>query len=276
MDPIAFKIGGFAIYWYGVLVAGGFLAGLWTASRRSVFDGLDGKAVSDLGVWIIVGALIGARVLYVVTEWAEYSDKSFLEWIDFRSGGLVFYGGFIGGATSVILYILIKGSQPLWKIADALAPSIPLGHALGRLGCLMYGCCFGSICDHSWAVQFPFGSHAHNIHNSLGLLSSEATHSLHVHPSQIYSAFLNFSLYCGLAWLYRRKRFDGQVFGLYLISYSIIRFNVEFFRGDYQLEQMWFGWIKPGQQLSLILLPVGLVLLIFLWRRKAVKPVLKA
>ena len=267
MDPIAFKIGGFAIYWYGILVAGGFLAGLWTASRRSVFDGLDGKVVSDLGVWIIIGALVGARALYVATEWGEYSDKPFSEWVNFRSGGLVFYGGFIGGGIAVVLYIVIQGSQPLWKIADALAPSIPLGHALGRLGCLMYGCCFGATCDLPWAVQFPFGSPAHGVHNSLGLLSNDTTQSLHVHPSQVYAAFLNFSLYCGLAWLYRRKRFDGHVFGLYLITYSIIRFSVEFFRGDYQLEQMWFGWVKPGQQLSLILLPLGVVLLVFLWRR---------
>ena len=68
MDPIAFKIGGFAIYWYGIFVAGGFLVGLWTASRRSFFDGLDGKVVSDLGIWIIIGALIGSRALYVFTE----------------------------------------------------------------------------------------------------------------------------------------------------------------------------------------------------------------
>ena len=143
----------------------------------------------------IIGALIGSRALYVFTEWGEFSDKSVSEWINFRSGGLVFYGGFIGGAIAVILYILIQGSQPLWKIADALAPSIPLGHALGRLGCLMYGCCFGATCDFPWAVQFPFGSPAHSVHNSAGLLTVNASHSLHVHPSQIYAALLNFLIY---------------------------------------------------------------------------------
>jgi phosphatidylglycerol:prolipoprotein diacylglycerol transferase len=265
MDPIAFKIGGFAIYWYGIFVAAGFLVGLWTASRRAFFDGLDGKVVSDLGIWIIIGALIGSRALYVFTEWGEFSDKSVSEWINFRSGGLVFYGGFIGGAIAVILYILIQGSQPLWKIADALAPSIPLGHALGRLGCLMYGCCFGATCDFPWAIQFPFGSPAHSVHNSAGLLTASASHSLHVHPSQVYAALLNFLIYFALAWLYRRKIFDGQVFGVYLVAYSINRFILEFFRGDYQLEQMWFGWIKPGQKLSLILLPLGLAFLFFLW-----------
>ena len=162
MDPIAFKIGGFAIYWYGILVAGGFLIGLWTASRRAARDGIDGKVVSDLGVWIIIAALLGSRVLYVITNWGEFSDKPFSDWIDFRSGGLVFYGGFIGAALAVILYTRIHGSQPLWKIADAFAPSVPLGHALGRLGCLMYGCCFGATCDLPWAIQFPANSPAFN------------------------------------------------------------------------------------------------------------------
>ena len=264
MDPIAFKIGGFAIYWYGILVAGGFLIGLWTASRRAARDGIDGKVVSDLGVWIIIAALLGSRVLYVITNWAEFSDKPFSDWIDFRSGGLVFYGGFIGAALAVILYTRIHGSQPLWKIADAFAPSVPLGHALGRLGCLMYGCCFGATCDLPWAIQFPAHSPAFD---ALGQAPGDPAHSVHVHPSQVYAALLNFALYGGLAWLYRRKRFDGQVFAVYLMAYSVNRFIVEFFRGDYQQEQLWLGWIKPGQQLSLFLLPVGVALAIFLWQR---------
>ena len=188
----------------------------------------------------------------------------FSDWIDFRSGGLVFYGGFIGAALAVILYTRIHGSQPLWKIADAFAPSVPLGHALGRLGCLMYGCCFGATCDLPWAIQFPAHSPAFD---ALGQAPGDPAHSVHVHPSQVYASLLNFSLYGGLAWLYRRKRFDGQVFAVYLMAYSVNRFIVEFFRGDYQPEQLWLGWIKPGQQLSLFLLPVGIALAIFLWQR---------
>ena len=345
MDPIAFKIGDFAIYWYGILVAGGFLAGLWTASRRCVLDKLDGKVISDLGVWIIIAGMIGARAMHVVTYWEDQytlttavssiseirgtatvtttelhpfetgdtvylvgatgsnaenyntsqtsiiktSDTTFtfaiasgtgaasgeilarrdsqsILWktIDFRSGGLVFYGGFIGAALAVILYIRLHGKQPLWKVADAFAPSIPLGHALGRLGCLMFGCCFGIECDLPWAVQFPAHSPAFD---ALGQAPGDAAYSLHVHPTQIYSALLNVALYGGLAWLYRHKRFDGQVFGLYLVGYSINRFIVEFFRGDYQVEQLWFDWIKPGQQLSLFLLPIGIALIMYLRRR---------
>ena len=268
MDPIAFNIGGFKIYWYGILVAGGFLAGLWTASRRCVLDKLEGKVISDLGVWIIIAAMLGARALHVISYWEnQYADKSFWNMLDFRAGGLVFYGGFIGAALAVILYTRLHGNQPLWKIADAFAPSIPLGYALGRLGCLMYGCCFGATCDLPWAVQFPLGSPAHSVHSAGGVLPPDATHSLHVHPAQVYSAILNFALYGGLVWIYRRKRFDGQVFAVYLMAYSVNRFILESFRGDYQPEQLWLGWIKPGQQLSLLLLPTGLALLVFLRRR---------
>jgi len=265
MDPIAFKIGGFAIYWYGILVAGGFLAGLWTASRRCVLDKLDGKVISDLGVWVIIAGMLGARAMHVLTYWDDqYAGGPLWQVLDFRSGGLVFYGGFIGAALAVILYIRLHGKQPLWKIADAFAPSIPLGHALGRLGCLMFGCCFGTACDLPWAIQFPAASPAFN---ALGQAPTDAAHSLHVHPTQVYSALLNVALYGGLAWLYRHKRFDGQVFGLYLAGYSINRFVVEFFRGDYQVEQLWFGWVKPGQQLSLFLLPIGIALIMCLRRR---------
>ena len=265
MDPIAFSIGGFKIYWYGILVAGGFLAGLWTASRRCVLDKLDGKVISDLGVWIIIAAMLGARALHVISYWeVEYADQPLWKVLDFRGGGLVFYGGFIGAALAVLLYTRLHGNQPLWKIADAFAPSIPLGHALGRLGCLMFGCCFGTTCDLPWAIQFP----AHSLaFDALGQAAGDAAHSVHVHPAQIYAALLNLALYGGLAWLYRRKRFDGQVFGAYLVGYSACRFVVEFFRGDYSAGELWLGWIKPGQQLSLLLLPTGIVLLLFLRRR---------
>ena len=98
-------------------------------------------------------------------------------------------------------------------------------------------------------------------------MQGDVAHSLHVHPTQIYSALLNVALYGGLAWLYRHKRFDGQVFAAYLVGYSVCRFAVEFFRGDYSAGELWLGWIKPGQQLSLLLLPVGVALLVFLRRR---------
>lgn len=270
MNPIAFKIGSFSIYWYGVLVAAGFLAGLWTAGRRSVHDGLDEKAVADLGVWIIIGALLGSRLLYVITFWEDqFAGRPLGQWFNIRQGGLVFYGGFIGAAAAVILHTRFHGKKPLWKIADAFAPSIPLGHALGRLGCLMFGCCYGKICDPSlpWAIEFPAESNAFARHLAQDHIAGDALLSLPVHPSQVYSALLNFALYGFLAWFYRRKSFDGQVFGIYLLGYAGVRFGVEFFRGDYPAKQLALGWVTPGQQASVWILVIGAALLFFLARK---------
>ena len=109
---------------------------------------------------------------------------------------------------------------PLWKIADVLAPSIALGSVFGRIGCLLNGCCYGRACDLPWAISFPGGQSLHQ----------PATP---VHPTEIYDALLNLALYFFLAWLFRRKKFDGQIFATYLICYASSRSFVEYFRGDY-------------------------------------------
>lgn len=252
MDPVAFSLGGFDIHWYGVFVAAGFLAGLWTAGRRGLIYGLSPDKTADLGPWIIIGALIGARTLYVVTYWDDdFAGKNFLNVFRIRQGGLVFYGGFIGAVLSTILYTRIK-SVPLWKVADALAPSIALGHAFGRLGCLMTGCCYGKVCALPWAIEFP---------------KDHISHPHSVHPTQIYESGLNLALYLSLAFFYRRKRFEGQVFAVYLMSYAILRAFVEMFRGDYA-DQNFTGLLTPGQQVSIGIFVAGAALYIIRSRTK--------
>ena len=124
MHPIAFHIGNVAIHWYGILVAIGFLAGFWTASRRAPLDGLSSESVADIGPWLIVGGLVGARMLYVITYWQEdFSGAPLADIFKFRQGGLVFYGGFIGASLCAIFYVR-KNKIPIWKMADALAPAL--------------------------------------------------------------------------------------------------------------------------------------------------------
>ena len=244
MDPIAFSIGSFAIHWYGVFVAAGFLAGLWTAGRRGLRDRLSPQKISDLGPWIIVGGLIGARLLYVLSYWKEdFAGQSWVNIFMIRNGGLVYYGGFIGAALSTILFCRWK-QLPLWKVADAFAPSVALGHALGRIGCLMTGCCYGKVCQLPWAIRFP---------------SDHITHPHAVHPAQIYEALLNLLLYLGLAALYRRKQFDGQIFALYLMGYALLRAGTEMFRGDYADHNI-TGILTPGQQIGVGILLAGIAL----------------
>ncbi len=252
MHPVAFEIGDLAIHWYGVFLALGVLAGIWTASRRCVLDKLQPAVIIDLAPWLVGGVIVGARALYVATYWkSQFAGQPFWQIFNLRSGGLVFYGGLIGAVVTTYLYLHFK-RLPTWKVADALAPSIALGHALGRVGCLMFGCCYGRICELPWAIHFPIG------HES---------HPNGVHPTQIYESMLNFGLYLALAWLYRRKKFDGHVFGVYLVSYAIIRSFVELFRGDYDPAQYHLGgWFTPAHFVSIGILSVGLFLL---WRLRS-------
>lgn len=253
MHPVAFEIGGFAIHWYGVFLALGVLVGVWTAARRCLVDKLQPGVITDLAPWLVGGVILGARALYVATYWkTQFAGQPIWQIFNLRSGGLVFYGGLIGAVVTTYLYLHFK-RLPTWKVADALAPSIALGHAFGRIGCLMFGCCYGRVCELPWAIHFPAG------HES---------HPLGVHPTQIYESLLNFGLYLALAWLYRRKKFDGQVFGTYLVSYAIVRSFVELFRGDYDPTQYHLGgWFTPAHFVSVGILAVGLLIL---WRLKHV------
>ena len=244
MHPVAFNLGSVSIHWYGILVALGFVAGFWTASRRAPLDGLHSEAVADIGPWLIVGGLVGARILYVITYWQDdFADAPWTDVFKIRQGGLVFYGGFIGAVLCGIFFVR-KHKIPTWKMADALAPSIALGHAFGRLGCLMTGCCYGKECSLPWAIQFPF---------------DHITHPDRVHPTQIYESFFIFALYAGLAWFYRRKKFDGQIFASYLLAYAVLRALNELFRGDYDPSKR-FGVLTPGQLTGMVILAAGLVL----------------
>lgn len=241
MDPVAFQVGNFTIYWYGILVAAGFLTGLWTASRRAPLSGIASEKVADIGPWLILGAVVGARLFFVMSYWREeFAGGPLWEVFMIRNGGLVFYGGLVGAALAHILYCAVK-RLPMWKMADVLAPSIALGYFFGRLGCLMNGCCYGKPCSMPWAIQFPFG------HES---------HPETLHPTQLYEGGAGLLVYAGLAWLYRHKQFDGQVFAAYLIANGMVRFGVEFFRGDYA-ELIWGGWFTPAQPIALALLTTG-------------------
>jgi phosphatidylglycerol:prolipoprotein diacylglycerol transferase len=262
VHPIAFKLGTWPIHWYGVLVALGFLAGLWTASRRAPRYGLKSEHVADCGPWLIVGALLGARGLYVATYWKEsFAPHPWTEIFMVQNGGLVFYGGFIGACVALIIYCRVR-HIPIWKLADALAPSIPLGYVFGRLGCFMNGCCFGTQCAAPWAVTYPRG------HETFKLDAAAATP---VHPTQIYDSLLGLALYLFLAWLYRRKKFDGQVFAAYLICYAFARSAVERFRGDYTADHIYRGFLTPAQLVSAGILLAGIILFVVL-RNQTSKP----
>ena len=233
-----------------------FLAGP-TAVGKSAFalalaEKIGGEIIADVTMWLMAGSIVGARIVYVTTYWKqEFANQPFREVFMIQHGGLVYYGGLIGATVAGISYLTWK-KLPVWKIADILAPSIALGSVFGRIGCLMNGCCYGRACDLPWAIHFP---------------ADHETHGAGVHPTEIYDAVLNLILYLVLTWLFRRRKFDGQILALYFIGYAICRTTVEFFRGDYPADHIHAGLFTSAQLVSAPILLAGLAL--FFWRRKA-------
>lgn len=234
------------------MMALAFLAGLVTATRRAKLVNVHADIIADVTLWLMVGSIIGARVVYVTTYWkTQFADQPFSEVFMIQHGGLVYYGGLIGASITGLSYLAWK-KAPVWKIADILAPSIALGCVFGRIGCLLNGCCYGYACSLPWAIHFP---------------ASHETAGVGVHPTEIYDALLNLILYLGLAWLFRyRRKFDGQILAIYFMVYAIFRSIAEHFRGDYPSDHIHAG-ITSAQLLSIPMFLVGLGLYVVLSRR---------
>ncbi len=265
MHPIAFQFGSFTIHWYGVMIALAFLAGLWTAMRRARRENIAGDKIADLVFWIMIAGMIGARTAYVTTYWSEFANQPISEIFMIQHGGLVYYGSLIGAAIALFTYVRWK-RLPFLKIGDILAPSIALGNAFGRIGCLLNGCCYGRVCHLPWAIRFPSQSEGAWMQQFHQGLVGRNEPSLPVHPTEIYDALLNFALYLGLAWLFRHKKFDGQVFATYLIGYAVFRSLVELFRGDYPPDHIHNG-LTSAQLVSIPIFVTGLFLAVILSRR---------
>ena len=239
------------------MIALAFLAGLWTATLRARRERIPAERIADVTLWLMVGAILGARVVYVTTYWREeFASQPFTEIFMIQHGGLVYYGGFIGAALAGAVYLLWK-KMPFWKTADVLAPSIALGSFFGRVGCLLNGCCYGRRTDLPWAITFT---------NPQAQEISGTPLNVPLHPTQIYDGLFNLILYGFLAWLFRRKKFDGEIFTTYLICYAVTRSIVECFRGDYSGLHYHFG-LTPAQWISVPMFIGGLVLAAILSRR---------
>jgi phosphatidylglycerol:prolipoprotein diacylglycerol transferase len=254
VHPIAFYLGTLPIRWYGIMMATAFLVGLWTATRRARPVNVSSEVITDLTMWLMGGSIVGARIVYVTTYWKqEFAGGPWSEVFMIQHGGLVYYGGLIGATMAGVGYLWWK-KLPVWKIADIMAPSIALGSVFGRIGCLLNGCCYGRACDLPWAITFPTDNPLH-------------PPAYPVHPTEIYDALLNLLLYAGLAWLFRRRKFDGEIFALYLIGYAICRSIVECFRGDYTIDHIHAGLFTPAQLLSLPILIAGIAAWFWFSRR---------
>ncbi len=242
MHPICIQIGPITIYWYGVMVAAGFLVGAWIATRRAGAYGIEPQEIADLMIWLILGGIIGARLAYVGAHLPEFMLEP-LEIIRIDHGGLIFYGGLVGAVGATILFTR-RRNLPLWNVADVLAVPLPVGHAIGRVGCLLNGCCYGRPTTLPWAVPIAGACR---------------------HPSEAYLSLGNLAVAGFVFWQERRARSgkaprlrSGQLFWTYAAAYAVMRFVMEFFRGDYGY---WLpGHFSVAQLLSVVLLIAALML----------------
>ena len=258
MFPRLFELGPISIYTYGVLLAAAYLIGLWYATVRARARGLDANRVTDLGIYIIISALVGAKLLLVVVEFEHFrQDPSQIRTI-LRSGG-VFYGGLLL-ALGVAFWYVRRHRLPLWTTCDAFAPGIALGQAVGRVGCLMAGCCYGKPTDLPWGITFSNPLAASNVGTPLGVS---------LHPTQLYESAAVLVI-LGLLLLLERRglSFPGRPFWAYLLLYPSARFGIEFFRGDPRGTV--FEVLSTSQFVSLMLIPLSLFMLF--WLRRSWRP----
>ena len=259
MYPELFSLGPVTIYSYGVLLAASYLLGLWLAMRRAKRWGLDAHRVLDLGIYIIIAALIGAKLLLLIVDFDQFNNSPADLLTLVRSGG-VFYGGLIL-AVAVAFWYIARHRLPFWTTCDVFAPGIALGHVTGRLGCLAAGCCYGTPTDVPWAITFTNPLAAANVGTPLGIP---------LHPTQIYEAGAELIILVLLLTTERRGRtFAGRTFWAYMFLYALSRFIVEIYRGDPRGEMFGFS---TSQVISLVLGPLSLVMLIWLAKNAPTAP----
>jgi phosphatidylglycerol:prolipoprotein diacylglycerol transferase len=246
MHPILLKIGDITLHTYGFFVAMGFLAGILLARSEAKRMGVDHEKIMDLCFYILIAAILGSRLLYVVIN-HEFFLSNPLDVFKIWSGGLVFYGGFIAALFTAFIY-LKRHKMSVWLTVDIAAPSLAIGHFLGRLGCFSAGCCFGRECDLPWAVTF---THPETL----------APIGIPLHPTQLYSSISNLIIFFFLWFFRKRTKFHGQLFWIYVLLYGITRSFIEIFRGDFRGDSV-FGLLSVSQTIGISMSVIAVIMLI--------------
>jgi len=233
MHPILFHIGPVTIYSYGVALAVGFLLSVYFASQKAEETlGMDAAIIYSFAITVMILGFVGARVFYVINDWGYFRQHP-SEMVMFHRGGLVYYGALIFGSIGGVLYLKNQKLSVL-NVADVISPYIALGHGIGRVGCFLNGCCYGSsaLFDRFLLV---FG------------------HSTHM-PIQLVSSVANLLLFLFLLSMYSRRRFQGQILALYFLIYAAVRFALEMLRGD---PVLMLGGLRISQVISIVVFIVG-------------------
>src|SRR6266853_5017107 len=238
-------LGPVTVYTYGVLLAAAYLLGLQLAIVRARKRELDASRVMDLGIYIIISALIGAKLLLLVTDFQTFKNNP-AELLSLARSGGVFYGGLILAVVVALVYIRRVG-LPLWTTCDVFAPGIALGHVVGRFGCFFAGCCWGKPTTLPWGITFTDPFAYSNVGTPL---------NVPLHPTQLYEAGAELLILAVLLLTERKGRpFPGRTFWLYMLLYAVSRFIIEFFRGD---DRGTVGALSTSQFISIVLAPLAI------------------
>lgn len=259
MYPVLFKIpffGGITVYSYGVMVALGFVAAILWVTCESRRLGQNPAKAMDLIFSVIVAGIVGSRILHVAIAERQRFSSDPLMIFRIWEGGLVFYGGLIA-ALVVAIWFIRRNRMPLFLTMDIFAPAIALGHAIGRVGCFLAGCCYGRAVDHDawYSVIFPAG------------MKSFAPTGVPLYPTQLMEVAGELAIFAILVVLRRFKRFDGQIITTYLMLYAVLRSVNETFRGDSERGFLVPGWLSTSQFISMILFFAGAAVYVWNWRK---------
>ena len=274
MHPVLLEFGSFRIYSYGFMLALSFFAGMQLSGRRAGKFGVKRELIYDLSIILIIAAVVGSRMLYIVAHRDHYS--SLLDIISLWQGGATYYGGMFLAVAGAAVFLRIK-SVPFFRVADITAPPIALGVFITRIGCFLSGCCFGSPTTCPLGIVFPEQSHA-----------GHTFPATHIHPTQLYSSASG-AVMCLILYLFwRRSRKaensknlpppfakPGSTFALMFVLYGIFRFLVEFLRDDNPFEYSWWAIYKGGtvsQNLGIYMVIFGTVLMLIFQRITTQQP----
>ncbi len=255
MNPILVQIGPLHIRWYGVMIAIACVVGLWLACLEAERKGIGKEKINDLFIWVILGALLGARLYYVAFSGLPEFQKNIFSIFAFWQGGLAIHGAIVGGLLVCFIYSH-RNKIPFLKLTDALAPSLILGQAIGRIGCFFNGDAFGTPTKLPWGLIYSPESPAGQMYPNQPL-----------HPTQLYEMIFNLIIFT-ILWKFRKSvKVDGYLTILYIILYSFIRIFVEYFRAD---KLTYLGNISTAQSIGVIGIFLSLVLLLTLKKKDKV------
>lgn len=255
MHPKLLEIGTYFIPTYGALLALAYLLSLRLAVSLAQKDGVDGQKVFDMGLAMLVASILGSKLLAVFVDWEQYVENP-RELLGLLRLAGVYYGGFLAALLTALFYMRRHG-LPFWKVADAMAVALPLGTSVGRIGCLAAGCCYGAPAAWGWSITF---------HDEFAHLYIGVPLDIPLYPTQIYFSAAGLLTFAVLWILYRRRPYPGWVFAWFLLTFSALRFGLEYLRGDPRGTFM-NTTLSTSQGISLVLIALGAALLFYL--RKA-------